>query len=344
MKKTDTRTRLLGVLEILKDSDEKHPMTSDVIIEELKRRYNIEAERKAVGLDIKALVDKGEDIISCDYKRNGYFLGSHQFENWEVKVLVDAVAQAKFLTPTVTERLIDKLLKTTSSRFRDVLSSSTPAFSGIKTKNKSTQNNIDILLSAIENKKKVSFTYISIGIDLERIPRRKGARYTVSPYCLIWKSDYYYLICNADGFNDFSYYRLDRMEKLSETEDKLRPIKEFTGPDDASAMTRFVSTTIHHYGGQEKIILQLRVPLFMLDHLFDEFGNGLIRAEPLKSDRTEPDRAESGENDIIATIETADNPGLYFLLLQYGENLEVLEPRHVREEYIKTVRKILKKY
>lgn len=114
MKEKDTRARLLGVAEILKDSDEKHPFTSDRIIGELKRRYNIEAERKAIGLDIKALVEKGEDIISCNYKRMGYFQGTHQFEGWEVKILMDAVAQAKFLTPAVTGRLIDKLLATTS--------------------------------------------------------------------------------------------------------------------------------------------------------------------------------------------------------------------------------------
>ena len=336
MKETNTRARLLSVLEILRNSDEKHPMTSDRIIGELKRRYGLEAERKAVGLDIKALVEMGEDIISCDYKRNGYFLATHQFENWEVKVLMDAVAQAKFLTAAVTGRLTSKLLATTSPHTRNVLSSATPDSSGVKTKNKATQNNIDILLSAIENRKKVSFTYVSIGTQLKRTPRRGGARYTVSPYALIWKSDYYYLICNAQGFHDFSYYRLDRIEQLSETEDPVRPIIDFAEPDDVSAISRFVDTTIHHYGGKQKIILRLRVPKFMLDHLFDEFGDGLIR--------TEPTDGEKNKEEYVAVIETAENPGLYFLLLQYGENLEILEPFHVREEYVRRVGEIAKKY
>lgn len=332
MKEKDTRARLLGVAEILKDSDEKHPFTSDRIIGELKKRYNIEAERKAIGLDIKALVEKGEDIISCDYKRMGYFQGTHQFEGWEVKILMDAVSQAKFLTPAVTGRLIDKLLSTTSVHLQKVLEFATPTTAGIKTKNKSTQNNIDILLSAIENRHKVSFSYVSIGAGLKRVPRRKGALYTVSPYALIWKSDYYYLICNAEGFQDFSYYRLDRMEKLRELEETLRPIHAFADPDDATAIATFVDTTIHHYGGQQKIILRLRVPGFMLDHLFDEFGDGLIRADQVD------------DSDYVAVIETAENPGLYFLLLQYGENIEILEPLHIREEYARRLEKIMEKY
>ena len=54
-----TKQRLLRVLDIIKSTDEQHPITANEIVAELQR-YGIEAERKAVLRDIEALVDRCE--------------------------------------------------------------------------------------------------------------------------------------------------------------------------------------------------------------------------------------------------------------------------------------------
>ena len=70
----------------------------------------------------------------------------------------------------------------------------------------------------------------------------------------------------------------------------------------------------------------------MINYLYDEFGQNIIRIE----------RQENDTYDIY--IDTADNQGLYFLLLQYGNNLIIKGPDKVREKYISMLKSIISKY
>lgn len=335
-KQHDTRDRLLKVAKILLQSDEDHPMNSDYILEKLKSCHSVEGERKALSLDIRALRENGHDIVSCAYKRLGYFMATHTFEAWELKVLVDAVISAKFLTESFSQKLLHKLLSTASPHTQQNLTDATPSSPIAKTRNISTQNNIDLLLCAIKNQHKVQFQYCSMGPNLKPRPRRNGAIYRVSPYSITRQQDFYYLICNYDGYDDFSYYRLDRIINLTEALIPLRPAEEFAGSAWKDSLSSFVSSTVHRHGGTDKILLKLKVPFFMLDNLYDEFGHKIIRTGPV---------TPCNQNDMyLAYIEAIENRGLYFLLLQYGENVEVLEPLRVRENYINKLCSILKKY
>ena len=82
---------LIAIAEIIKETDEKHPITAQEICEEIENTYGIQVERRAVGRSIKLLIEKGMDIEYCQDNRRGCFMASHQFDQWELKILMDSV-------------------------------------------------------------------------------------------------------------------------------------------------------------------------------------------------------------------------------------------------------------
>ena len=112
--------RTLRVLEIMKETDEEHPLTSSGILDKLENLYGITAERKAVGRDIEDLNYCGYSIVPHGDSKRGWYL-EHPFEDWELKILMDAVQSAKFLDRADTDRLSEKLRSLASADSRRTL-------------------------------------------------------------------------------------------------------------------------------------------------------------------------------------------------------------------------------
>lgn len=132
------KQRLLKVQDILKKyTDEDHQLTIREIIDLLDLEETVTAH--AVKNDIRELGESGLfDVIEYQ-ERNGvekYY--SHQtrlFEIHEVRVLVDAVSSAQFITKSETERLIEKLKKLTSCHLAEQLENRILLAEGTKTDN-----------------------------------------------------------------------------------------------------------------------------------------------------------------------------------------------------------------
>lgn len=323
---------LLAVKEILKETDENHPVTAKQICDILENEYNLTAERRAVGRDIKLLAQSGMDIVYCPDNRKGCYLKTRLFDNWELKVLVDSVSQAKFLSKDVSSELVEKLLHTTSKHIEKTLSFATPKPDKKDNANKLTQYNIAFILNAIEENNMICFKYGSLNKKLKLEPRNNGKKYVVNPYMLTWKEDVYYLICNYDGKEGLAYYRLDRIMDIAAVKQGISSPREILGDDWERKMDDFVKGTVRHYSGKDKVMLVLNVKEQMINYLYDEFGRSIIRIE------------EKADKSFDVYIDTADSQGLYFLLLQYGANLEVIEPKEVRAKYIAAVESIMNKY
>lgn len=127
----DNKMKIIRVLDILKESDEDNPITALQIIEKLKL-YGISAERKSVYDCIRVLIDNGYDINLCQDNKKGYFLGEREFEDWELKILIDAIWQAKFLDYESCKCITDKIKSMASNNSKKLLTSVTPIKSNLK--------------------------------------------------------------------------------------------------------------------------------------------------------------------------------------------------------------------
>ena len=112
---SNQKLKLLYLADILlSKTDEDHPLTLREIISKLKG-FDILADRKTLYQDFEVLREYGYDIISEKRGRSCcYFLGERSFELPELKLLVDSVQSAKFITDKKSGALIKKLESLTS--------------------------------------------------------------------------------------------------------------------------------------------------------------------------------------------------------------------------------------
>lgn len=324
-----TKIRLLRVLSIIRETDEEHPITANRIVHQLSL-YGMKVERKSVLRDISALQECGYDILLHPDNKMGYYLASREFEDWELKVIMDAVAGSGFLTTENSENLCKRIACLAGKEGQAVLRSTTPVFSNVKNGDPTTKNAIDRLLRAIRKKKKIGFRYVFTGNDMEKHLRHDGAEYQISPYALIWRQDRYYLIGSMDERKKLLYFRLDRIRALRILDEPIVPMDELLGPNADIEMKEYINRNLNNYGGKQTRI-RLRVDADMTDLLVDTFGDS-FRIERINGDK------------MIVSAYVGEGWGLNAWLLQHGDCVQILEPETIRTEIIRLLEEIQEKY
>jgi predicted DNA-binding transcriptional regulator YafY len=324
-----SKIKLLHVLDILNLTDEAHPLTANQIAVKLKA-YDIDAERRSICRDITTLCDAGYDIQLSQDNKLGYFMASRNFEDWELKVMIDAVLGAKFLTAAATERIIEKITSLTGDDSRKTLNRITLFdASSSRGRNPSVSINIDTVLKAIRQGRKISFQYTSTEADMSTVLRKSGKKYMISPYSLIWHNERYYMIGNYAKYDNLGAYRLDRMKNASVSDEPIRTARELLGANADLKIMEYVRESMYEYGG-EKIHVTLEFDKSNIDDIADNFGRNI--------------KIKSEGDKCRTTVEVLDGDGLYFWLLQYGLHVKAVSPDSVVKEMKKRLKTMLKNY
>ena len=126
------------------DTDDFHSLTMPQIIEKLSD-YGVNADRKTLYLDFEELRHFGMDIIAVKEGRSCYYhLGNRDFELPELKLLVDSVQSAKFITDKKSNQLIKKLESLVSKYEGSKLHRQVIISGRVKTMNESIYYNVDM--------------------------------------------------------------------------------------------------------------------------------------------------------------------------------------------------------
>ncbi len=311
-----------------KYSDDENPVSTTELIKMLGEK-GITAERKSIYSDIKALNDIGCDIISTKSPRSGFCMATRNFEPPEVRLLIDAVSSAGFITPNKTKALAAKLESLLSANQVKKLKSQVYLGAQNKCDNEEIYYVIDRLDKAVKNKKQVKFVYKRRNIDKEQKKSYTTRIFTVSPYALIWKDDHYYLVCNNSKYDNLINLRLDRMKKIEIIDKAQRPVSEvseyktFDAADYSAKMFNMFS------GRNDAVTLQCS--LNIREEIMDRFGAGI----PLKA---------YDENHFETTFNAAVSDGLVSWIMQYGNDIKVLEPAYLADMVVEKAKKILAVY
>ena len=324
-----TKIRLLRMLEIFRETDEDHPYTAHQLKEKLML-YGIEAERKAILRDVAALQECGHEILLHADNKRGYYLAAREFEDWELKVLMDAAVGASFLTEENSKKLADKLCALSSKEGQKTLKGATPILSDVKNGSPTTKNAIDLILTAIRRKRMISFQYLYTDENLEKKLSYDGMRYSVSPYALIWRQDKYYLIGSHKKYQTLSYYRLDRIRNADITEESTLPKEEILGQNADWKLRDYINRNLFNYSGDETRV-KLAVDRNMMWVIEDAFGE-------------QYEVVSVNETKAIVSVTVSDGWGLNAWLLQHGDSIQVLEPQTVRNQVIALLNQIQKRY
>ena len=213
-KSASQKKKLLVLVRMLwEESDEEHPLSTRQLIAGLERQ-GIQAERKSIYDDMDTLEALGLDVLSRKGKAGGWYLGRRTFELAELKLLVDVVQSSKFITRRKSAALIHKLESQTSVYQARQLQRQVYVSNRPKAMNENIYYTVDQLHAAINAQRPVSFYYFEYNVKKERVLRRNGNRYVVSPYGLVWDNENYYLAGFDHAKKEMRHYRVDKMADL----------------------------------------------------------------------------------------------------------------------------------
>ena len=299
---------------LLERTDEEHPATVPELIAELER-CGVSAERKSVYADLEALAAFGLDVQSRKGKRPGWFIGERPFQLAELKLLVDAVQSCKFITRRKSDALIRKLEGLASVHQARQLQRQVYVDRRVKTMNESVYYSIDKLHAAIAAGRAVTFKYFEYNVKKEKVFRREGRRYTVSPYGLIWNSENYYLAGYDHAKGELRHYRVDKMAELAVT---CLPREG----DEACRDFDLAAYADNHFGmfsGREGEI-RLRCEQRLVGVVLDRFGQDVMLV---------PD----GADHFTVTVRAVVSPQFLGWLFGLGPGVTLLSPGWAAEAY-----------
>ncbi len=104
------KIKLLKIMEILRqETDEDHPMTKAELCDRLIS-MNISCNIRSLNRDIPLLNEQGYEIMETMIGREkAYYVCDRSFSVPELKILIDAVQAASFVTEKKTGELVDKV-------------------------------------------------------------------------------------------------------------------------------------------------------------------------------------------------------------------------------------------
>lgn len=326
------KIKLLKLWEILKsETDEKNPISTNELIEKLKKE-GIEVDRKILYSDIELLNQSGYEVLKDRGRSNKYYVVDRSFDLPEIRLLMDAVQAAGFVTEKKTEELITKIASLAGSKRGEVLKGNIAKFSTVKSINESIYYSINTIIEAKEEKRKIGFVYFDYGINREKIYRRdktdkeKDRWYIVNPVATVFDNDQYYLICYDDKYMNLATYRIDRMDRVKMLDDKITPNKAVERVSIAEHKRQMFSM---YTGEVERVTFEADKGL--IDVIFDEFGN---RVSMVKS----------SENRLRCTVEVQTGAMFIAWCISFGDRLRVLSPKSLQNKIKETLEITLSQY
>lgn len=314
-KSPNQKTKLLHLARmLLRQTDEDHPLTVAQLIEALARE-DIKAERKSIYDDLEALRLFGLDVQCRKGKTPGWFIGSREFELPELKLLMDAVQSSRFITQKKSDALIRKLESLASVHQAGQLQRQVYVSGRIKVMNESIYYNVDKLHTAIAAQKAITFKYFDYDIARQKVFRREGKRYAVSPYGLIWNNENYYLVAFDHANRDMRHYRVDKMTEIAVTCLSREGKEQY--PD--FQLAQYGQKHFGMYSGPEwKVTLRGRRDKAGL--VWDRFGQDVILV---------PD----GEEHFTVTLPVVVSPQFFGWLMGLDGSLTLTAPKEAVQAY-----------
>ena len=310
---------------LLKHSDAEHPLKQEDIISYLSSEYGIKMERKAVGKNIADLREAGVDICSC---RGGSYINSREFEDSELKLLIDGVLQSKHITAKHSKDLIEKLCGLSNKYFRSHVKNVYSVNEWSKTENQALFYNIEIVDEAIASGKRIQYDYNKYGID-GKLHRSSFQR--VSPYQLILHNQRYYLMGYSDFMKAMTFQRLDHISNMKITDKPAISITDISGYENGVDFKKIATSMPYMYADEPERI-EFIADKKIVDQIIDWFGKDIQMTE-LDEDK------KKIKVEVIASPKAME-----YWALQYLNYVEVTKPDGLRNKIRDSLNKNINKY
>lgn len=327
MKSSNQKLKIMYLMKILLDrTDETHSITMPEIIDALEA-YGISAERKSLYNDIENLRVYGLDVIGVQEDRTySYHIGNRQFELAELKLLVDSVQSAKFITKKKSNELIKKIESLASKYEASQLHRQVFVAGRVKTMNESIYYNVDSIHAAIAGNSRITFKYFKWNVDKDMELRHDGALYEVSPWLLSWNDGYYYLIAYDSVKGIIKHFRVDKMLYIKSNGRKREGEKVFNSLD----MAAYTGKMFGMYGGEDERV-RLECDNALAGVMIDRFGKDipLIRLDDKK---------------FAVNVEVAVSRQFLAWIIGLGEGVKIVGPQRIVDMMNDEIDRLVRQY
>ena len=307
-------------------TDDEHSLTMPQILEELEK-YEVSAERKSIYEDFKDMSKLGIDVIKEQRGRETFYhIAGREFELAEVKLLIDAVQSAKFITQKKSKSLISKVKNFVSEHQAKQLQRQIVINDRVKTMNESVYYNVDDIHTAINQNRKIKFKYYKWDIDKKLVERHGGSYFVVSPWALLWDDENYYMIAFDDWDNKIKHYRVDKMMYIEVGNDERAGKEEFKNFD----MAKYSKATFGMYHG-EKTKVCIKFANHMCGVFIDRFGKDTLFR-----------KIDENHSELIVDINVS--PQFFGWIFSLGNYVEIVSPKEVVNELREYTKKFIMKY
>ena len=308
-----------------KYSDYDHPLTQDDIALHLENDYGIVIERKAIGRNISLLKEAGIEIDSS--RRAGSYLETRDFEDSELKLLIDSVLCSQHINARQSSDLIEKLCKLSNKYFRSRVKNVYTVKDWNKTENPALFYNIEMVDIAIEEGKQLQYDYNKYGLDKQL---HKSSFQRVTPYQLILHNQRYYLMAYSSYWGNMVFHRLDRISNIRLYDKPALPIRDVPGYESGIDYKKISSTMPYMYTDEPERI-EFTTETWMVDQVVDWFGKDIAVR---KTD--DPEK-------VIISLWASPN-AMEHWATQYLNYIEVVSPTHLRKRIRESLLAGLGKY
>ncbi|WP_191695775.1 helix-turn-helix transcriptional regulator [Sporosarcina quadrami] len=320
------RERLLEVIHILEAySDEEDKLS----IHDIHSRFPEDAQVGigAVREDVAALEESIVFPVSPVQEKLGmpkhYYYDGRPFEIHELRLLMDAISAAKFISRPETDRLLMKIRKLTSRRLAKQLTNELHVAEPSAQDATNIVATVQLLHEAIHDKRIVAFQYGRYGTDLQFKLSNEGQDYVIHPLGLVWNNDRYYLIAYFPLAEEIRQYRVDRMRNVRVQDEPFVPAPYFD-------LHTYTKKMFHMFGG-ELISLEARFAAQLINVVIDRFG-------------LDANIQDHEDGTFLLKAQVSMSEGLVRWLFRWGGDVKVIHPQQLVSRMKEEAEKMYKHY
>ena len=305
-------------------TDASHGLTLTDISSALKE-YGISAERKSLYDDIEALKLSGMDIRTSRDSHVRYYLHKHSFELAELRLLSDAVQSSKFITADKSRELIRKLESLASKYDAAQLHKQVYSTESLKTENEEIYGNISAIHTAIAENRQISCKYFEWNSHKQRLLRKNGDDYVISPWALAWDNEFYYLVAYESSTDKIKHFRVDKMLKVKLLDEKREGGKAAQNFD----MSVYSQRVFGMYGG-ELVNVRIEADNSLAGVVLDRFGQNVTIL--------------NHQDNFEFCVKVMISPTFFSWVLGFGSKMKILSPESVAKEAAQIAKDVLSRY
>ena len=292
-------------------SDCNHPLTQDDISRYLEKEYGISIERKAISRNISLLKEAG---IEIETQKAGSYLAQRDFEDSELRMLIDGILSSRHITAKHTKDLIERLCSLSNRYFRSHIRNIYSVDEWSKTDNQALFYNIEMVDMAIEQNRQLHYEYNKYGIDKKL--HRSSHQY-VSPYQMILHNQRYYLMGYSEYWKNMIYHRMDHITGITVTDKPAVDIRSLPGYENGVDY-KVLSSSMPYMFSDKPVRVIMLAECMIIDQILDWFGSD-VRIT----------RCGEDESKVQVVLQASPN-AMKLWALQYIQYVEVLKPESLR--------------